>query len=126
MSRRYNLGTVAEYQFFNGSGNPTPANVCHPRAVSLPTAADSDRILQPLRQRRFTRHADPSVGPADFTSNTTINGITLGEWHVDVTGLPSGTLYFIYGTRYPRKGDQPMVTKGPPGVSARVAELCRQ
>ena len=86
------LGTVAEYRFFNGSGTYSSTG------TRIGAASTDSTVSSISAATAVYTAADPNVGPADFTSNTNINGITSVSGSVDVTGLPSGTLYFIYGT----------------------------
>jgi hypothetical protein len=86
------LGTVAEYRFFNGSGTYAFTG------TRIGAASTDSTVSSNSAATAVYTAADPNVGPADFTSNTNINAITSVSGSVDVTGLPSGTLYFIYGT----------------------------
>lgn len=91
------LGTVSEYTFFNGSSKAVGGYAASgTRVGAVTTSATASNTSNATAV--FTTN-NPAVDAANFTSST---GITLGgnsiTGTVDVTGLASGTLYFIYGS----------------------------
>ena len=96
-----NLGAVAEYNFFNeaGTSNLIGSYASSGSRIGLATTTDSGIANQKLITNALYTTSDPTGGTPDFTANTHVNGLggsTTGS--IDVTGLQSGTLFFIFGS----------------------------
>jgi len=122
-------GTVVDYRFFNNSGttfNETGYADGGAGRVSEATATNSNNTNGgALHWADVWTTNDPGVGfsnPANFTSETIARSQGVSGT-IDISGLGTGTLYFIYGTYYnPNTLSLTMSGPGQPDVLADHTE----
>jgi hypothetical protein len=110
------FGTVIDYKLFQESAT-TPETIGSyasggPR-VSEVTSDDTSIANAAAMNGGIWTTTEPDVGPADIASPNSVNshnGTITGT--VDVSGLPAGTVYFIYGS----------FTKKACGISATMSD----
>ena len=114
------FGTVTDYTFYNGTnkgvGGYATLNQGSDRLGAVTTTATTSSAL--IATGVWTT-ADPSTDAANFTSNTHINAVVTVSGTIDVTGLSSGTIYFLYGTNGTRNTDFQVTETG--GNTVQIA-----
>lgn len=114
------FGTVTDYTFYNGTnkgvGGYATLNQGSDRLGAVDTTATASSAL--IATGVWTT-ADPGADAANFTSNTHINAVVSVSGTIDVTGLSSGTIYFLYGTNGTRNTDFQVTQTG--GNTVQIA-----
>jgi hypothetical protein len=119
-------GTVVDYRFFNNSDttfNGTGYADGGAGLVSEATATNSSGTNGgALHWADVWTTSDPDAAPADFTSGTVARSQGVSGT-IDISGLRSGTLYFIYGSYFnPNTVALTMTGSGQPTVDAQHVE----
>ena len=120
-------GTVTDYRFFTadtdtlwswadgGAGRVAPVTSPPPENVT-------GNVNNSQNWPDVWITSDPDTDPADFTTNTQAGAQNI-TGTIDISGLGSGTLYFIYGTYYnPNTLSLTMSGTGQPDVVAEHTE----
>lgn len=91
------LGTVAEYAFFNGDGGVSTPYASLGTRISDVTANRYSNNNTLVAQELYTI-SDPTGGTPDYNAKLNMNGTSSVAGTVDITGLSSGTLYILIGS----------------------------